>query len=108
MKDVSVESCDPTFRETSHFSVSLLNCTTSLPLTVTGYNTTTMTATPASRTTASFPTMVTGLNYQEINGSLPSEYLRDPFPQKDSEIQSYVEGQPLSLADSEILPGTEF
>ena len=130
LKHLSVESCDPSFRETFHFPVSLLDCTTSLPMTVTGYNTTTslasnpspttsiivkyynsyesMTASPASRTTASFSTMVTGLNYQKINGSLPSEYLRDPFPQRDSEIQSYVEGQPLSLGDSEILPGTEF
>ena len=145
-----MESCDPTFTETSHFPASLLDCTTSLPLIVDGYNTTTslastafptttsfesmvnnndsgdfhyscssgrlsttvqcksMMATPASRTTTSFPSMVTGLNYQAINGSLPSEYLRDPFPQKDSEIQPYVGGQPLSPDDSEILPGTEF
>ena len=128
LKDFSVESCDPTFRETSHFPVSLLECTTYLTLTVTGYNTTTSLAsnaspttniivkyynsyesgpssttipydstmvTPASRTTTGFESIVTGLNYRELNGSLPSEYLRDPFLQKDSEIQPYVEGQRL-------------
>jgi len=67
-----------------------------------------MTASPASRTTTSFESEVTGLNYQELNGSLPSEYLRDPLSQHDLEIQPYVEGQPLSLGDSEKLPGTEF
>ena len=123
LEDLSMESCDPAFSETSHFPVSLFTCTSSLPLTVTGYNTTTslasnaspttntivkyynsyesgwttlpyksITASPASRTTTSIESMVTGLNYQELNGSLPSEYLRDPIPQDESEI----------------IPGTEF
>ena len=96
MKDLSIELCDTSFREILHFSVALGDCTTSLPLTVTGYNTTTSLASnasptttnrlptlisyestmssPASRTTTSFESIVTGLNYQELNGSLPSEY----------------------------------
>lgn len=129
MKDLSIELCDTSFREILHFSVALGDCTTSLPLTVTGYNTTTSLASnasptttnrlptlisyestmssPASRTTTSFESIVTGLNYQELNGSLPSEYLRDPLSQDDLEIQSYIGGQPLSPGDSEQIPGKE-
>ena len=145
LKDLSIELCDTSFRETLDFSVALGDCTTPLPLTVTGYNTTTSLAStaspmtlmvknndsdyhfylwtssrlsttipyestmgsPASRTTTSFESIVTGLNYQKLNGSLPSEYLRDPLSQDDLEIQPYVEGQPLSLGDSEKLPGID-
>ena len=128
LRDLLMESCNPTFRETSHFPVSMLDCTTSPPLTVTGYHSTTplasnssptassnesmvhnkdcdnynylwssgplsttipykdMMASPTSRTTISFESTVTGLNYQMINGSFPSNYLRCPVSQDDSEI----------------------
>ena len=57
-KDLSVESCDPTFTETSHFPASLLDCTTSLPLIVGGYSTTTSLTSTAFPTTISFESMV--------------------------------------------------
>ena len=81
-----VESCDLTFRETSHFAVPLEDCTTSRPLTTTIYNTTAVFASDDPPSATSFESMITELKPGGPNGTLPNEYLRGPLSQGNDSI----------------------
>ena len=90
-----VESCDPTFRETSHFAVSLEDCTTSRPLTTTYYNTTERFASNDSPTTTTFESMVTAVKPPGPNCTLiPKEYLRGRLSQGNNSIpEDFIDTQ---------------